>query len=202
METNVIGKGSFKARIQKLGSMLSSMIMPNIGALIAWGVLTALFIPDGYLPNAKLAEMVGPMLTYLIPILIGFTGGKVIAGERGAVVGAIATMGVIVGTGVPMMLGAMIMGPFAGYCMKKFDQVFQHRIRAGFEMLVNNFSAGLIGFGLAILGFLVIGPIVDSLTTAMAAGVDWILNAHLIPLANVFIEPAKVLFLNISKKLK
>ena len=196
METNVIGKGSFKARIQKLGSMLSSMIMPNIGALIAWGVLTALFIPDGYLPNAKLAEMVGPMLTYLIPILIGFTGGKVIAGERGAVVGAIATMGVIVGTGVPMMLGAMIMGPFAGYCMKKFDQVFQHRIRAGFEMLVNNFSAGLIGFGLAILGFLVIGPIVDSLTTAMAAGVDWILNAHLIPLANVFIEPAKVLFLN------
>lgn len=106
METNVIGKGSFKARIQKLGSMLSSMIMPNIGALIAWGVLTALFIPDGYLPNAKLAEMVGPMLTYLIPILIGFTGGKVIAGERGAVVGAIATMGVIVGTGVPMMLGA------------------------------------------------------------------------------------------------
>ena len=198
METNVIGKGSFKARIQKLGSMLSSMIMPNIGALIAWGVLTALFIPDGYLPNAKLAEMVGPMLTYLIPILIGFTGGKVIAGERGAVVGAIATMGVIVGTGVPMMLGAMIMGPFAGYCMKKFDQVFQHRIRAGFEMLVNNFSAGLIGFGLAILGFLVIGPIVDSLTTAMAAGVDWILNAHLIPLANVFIEPAKVLFLNNS----
>ena len=196
METNVIGKGSFKARIQKLGSMLSSMIMPNIGALIAWGVLTALFIPDGYLPNAKLAEMVGPMLTYLIPILIGFTGGKVIAGERGAVVGAIATMGVIVGTGVPMMLGAMIIGPFAGYCMKKFDQVFQHRIRAGFEMLVNNFSAGLIGFGLAILGFLVIGPIVDSLTTAMAAGVDWILNAHLIPLANVFIEPAKVLFLN------
>ena len=196
METIVIGKGSFKARIQKLGSMLSSMIMPNIGALIAWGVLTALFIPDGYLPNAKLAEMVGPMLTYLIPILIGFTGGKVIAGERGAVVGAIATMGVIVGTGVPMMLGAMIMGPFAGYCMKKFDQVFQHRIRAGFEMLVNNFSAGLIGFGLAILGFLVIGPIVDSLTTAMAAGVDWILNAHLIPLANVFIEPAKVLFLN------
>lgn len=196
METSVKGKGSLKARVQKLGSTLSSMIMPNIGALIAWGVLTALFIPDGYFPNARLAEMVGPMLTYLIPILIGFTGGKVIAGERGAVVGAIATMGVIVGTDVPMMLGAMIMGPFAGYCMKKFDQIFQHRIRAGFEMLVNNFSAGLIGFGLAILGFLVVGPVVDSLTTAMANGVDAILNAHLIPLANVFIEPAKVLFLN------
>lgn len=189
-------KGSLKAKVQKLGSTLSSMVMPNIGALIAWGVLTALFIPDGYFPNEAFATMVGPMLTYLIPILIGFTGGKVIAGERGAVVGAIATMGVIVGTDVPMMLGAMLMGPLAGYCMKKFDQVFQHRIKAGFEMLVNNFSAGLIGFALALLGFSVVGPVVDTLTKAMASGVDMILSAHLIPLANIFIEPAKILFLN------
>lgn len=194
--TSVGGKGSLKAKIQRLGSTLSSMIMPNIGALIAWGVLTALFIPDGYLPNEKLATMVGPMLTYLIPILIGYTGGKVIAGERGAVVGGIATMGVIVGTDIPMMLGAMIMGPFAGYSMKQFDKYFQHRIKAGFEMLVNNFSAGLIGFALAILGFVIIGPVVNTLTTAMATGVDVILNAHLIPLANIFIEPAKILFLN------
>lgn len=194
--TSVEGKTSLKAKVQKLGSTLSSMIMPNIGALIAWGVLTALFIPDGYFPNEQLAEMVGPMLNYLIPILIGYTGGKVIAGERGAVVGGIATMGVIVGTGIPMMLGAMIMGPFAGFCMKQFDKYFQHRIKAGFEMLVNNFSAGLIGFALAILGYIVVGPVVDTLTTAMATGVDIILNAHLIPLANIFIEPAKILFLN------
>lgn len=116
------------------------MVMPNIGALIAWGVLTALFIPDGYLPNKAFATMVGPMLTYLIPLLIGYTGGKVIAGDRGAVVGAIATMGVIVGTDIPMMLGAMIMGPLGGFTIKKFDQYFQHRIKAGFEMLVNNFQ--------------------------------------------------------------
>ena len=167
------------------------MVMPNIGALIAWGVLTALFIPDGYLPNKAFATMVGPMLTYLIPLLIGYTGGKVIAGDRGAVVGAIATMGVIVGTDIPMMLGAMIMGPLGGFTIKKFDQYFQHRIKAGFEMLVNNFSAGLIGFALALLGFSAIGPIVDALTAAMARGVEIILNAHLIPLTSIFIEPAK-----------
>ncbi|UDM80220.1 PTS mannitol transporter subunit IICBA [Vagococcus fluvialis] len=189
-------KKAFKAKVQKLGSTLSSMVMPNIGALIAWGVLTALFIPDGYLPNEEFASMVGPMLTYLIPILIGYTGGKVIAGDRGAVVGGIATMGVIVGTDIPMMLGAMLMGPLAGICMKKFDQYFQHRIKAGFEMLVNNFSAGLIGFALALLGFTLVGPFVDTLTKAMASGVDMILSAHLIPLANIFIEPAKILFLN------
>lgn len=189
-------KKAFKAKVQKLGSTLSSMVMPNIGALIAWGVLTALFIPDGYLPNEQFASMVGPMLNYLIPILIGYTGGKVIAGDRGAVVGGIATMGVIVGTDIPMMLGAMLMGPLAGFCMKKFDQFFQHRIKAGFEMLVNNFSAGLIGFALALLGFTLVGPFVDALTKAMASGVDMILSAHLIPLANIFIEPAKILFLN------
>lgn len=191
-----VNKKSLKAKVQKLGSTLSSMVMPNIGALIAWGVLTALFIPDGYLPNKAFATMVSPMLTYLIPLLIGYTGAKVVAGDRGAVVGAIATMGVIVGTDVPMMLGAMIMGPLAGFIMKQFDRLFQDKIKAGFEMLVNNFSAGLIGFGLALLGFVVIGPVVDGLTQAMATGVEVILNAHLIPLTNIFIEPAKILFLN------
>lgn len=197
MEQNVqTSSASLKSKVQRFGSTLSSMIMPNIGALIAWGVLTMLFIPDGYLPNESFATMVGPMLNYLIPLLIGYTGGKIIGGDRGSVVGAIATMGVIVGTDIPMMLGAMIMGPLGGFVIKKFDQVFQHRIRAGFEMLVNNFSAGLIGFALALLGFSAIGPVVDTLTQAMANGVELILNAHLIPLANIFIEPAKILFLN------
>ena len=189
-------QASLKAKVQKLGSTLSSMVMPNIGALIAWGVLTALFIPDGYLPNESFASMVGPMLTYLIPLLVGYTGGKVIAGERGAVVGAIATMGVIVGTEIPMIMGAMIMGPLGGFAIKKFDAIFQSRIKTGFEMLVNNFSAGLIGFALALVGFQAIGPVVDRLTQAMAAGVETILNAQLIPLTNIFIEPAKILFLN------
>ena len=189
-------QASLKAKVQKLGSTLSSMVMPNIGALIAWGVLTALFIPDGYLPNEAFASMVGPMLTYLIPLLVGYTGGKVIAGERGAVVGAIATMGVIVGTEIPMIMGAMIMGPLGGFAIKKFDAMFQSKIKTGFEMLVNNFSAGLIGFALALVGFQAIGPVVDRLTQAMAAGVETILNAHLIPLTNIFIEPAKILFLN------
>lgn len=189
-------KGSLKAKVQKVGSTLSSMVMPNIGALIAWGVLTALFIPDGYFPNEAFATMVTPMLNYLIPILIGYTGGKVIAGDRGAVVGAIATMGVIVGTDIPMLLGAMIMGPLGGFVIKKFDDIFQDKIKAGFEMLVNNFSSGLIGFALALLGFVAVGPFVDALTQAMATGVQVIIDAHLVPLANIFIEPAKILFLN------
>lgn len=189
-------KKGHKAKIQKFGSYLSGMVMPNIGAFIAWGVLTALFIDTGWLPNPELNNLVGPMLTYLLPLLIGYSGGNMVYQQRGAIVGAIATMGVIVGSEIPMFIGAMVMGPLGGYCIKKFDDLFQEKVRPGFEMLVNNFSAGLIGFALAILAFYGVGPVVTSLTQLMADGVAAIISVNLLPLANVFIEPAKILFLN------
>lgn len=189
-------KSGLKAKVQRLGSYLSGMVMPNIGAFIAWGVITALFIDTGWLPNKELSTLVSPMLTYLLPLLIGYTGGSMIHGQRGAVVGAIATMGVIVGSDVPMFIGAMIMGPLGGWCIKKFDDAFQAKIKAGFEMLVNNFSSGLIGFALAIIAYYAIGPVVEGATHLMAQGVETIINMHLLPLANIFIEPAKILFLN------
>ena len=189
-------KKGAKATVQRIGSYLSGMVMPNIGAFIAWGIITALFIEAGWLPNAQLATMVDPMLKYLLPILIGYTGGSMVYGQRGAVVGSIATIGVIVGSDVPMFIGAMALGPLGGYCIKKFDDIFRDKIRAGFEMLVNNFSSGIIGFGLAIIAFYAVGPFVTGLTNLLASGVDWIVNAGLLPLANIFIEPAKILFLN------
>lgn len=188
---------NLKVAVQRLGTALSGMVMPNIGGFIAWGIITALFIPTGYLPNKNFAELVGPMLTYLLPLLIAYTGGKNIYGDgRGGVVGAIAAMGVIVGTDIPMFIGAMAMGPLAGWLMKQFDKAVQPKIKAGFEMLVNNFSAGILGFALSLFGFTLIGPIVETLTNLMAKGVEVIINAHLLPLANIFIEPAKILFLN------
>ena len=189
-------QSSLKVRVQKLGTSLSNMVMPNIGAFIAWGVLTSLFIPTGWLPNENLATIVGPAITYLLPLLIGYTGGYMVHGQRGAVVGAIATFGAVAGASVPMFIGAMIMGPLGGWCIKKFDQAFQEKIRPGFEMLVNNFSAGLIGFALIIFAYLAVGPIVSTLTDAIGNGVQAIVDAKLLPLANILVEPAKILFLN------
>ncbi|MCK1206651.1 PTS mannitol-specific transporter subunit IIBC [Streptococcus uberis] len=189
-------KSSLKVKVQKLGTALSNMVMPNIGAFIAWGVLTALFIPTGWLPNAEFAKAVGPAITYLLPLLIGYTGGYVVHGQRGAVVGAIATFGAVAGSEVPMFIGAMAMGPLGGWAIKKFDQAFQEKIRPGFEMLVNNFSAGLIGFGLLLLAFKLVGPFVAIFTTAIGNGVQAIVDMKLLPLANILIEPAKILFLN------
>ncbi|MCK1257731.1 PTS mannitol-specific transporter subunit IIBC [Streptococcus uberis] len=189
-------KSSLKVKVQKLGTALSNMVMPNIGAFIAWGVLTALFIPTGWLPNAEFAKAVGPAITYLLPLLIGYTGGYVVHGQRGAVVGAIATFGAVAGSEVPMFIGAMAMGPLGGWTIKKFDKAFQEKIRPGFEMLVNNFSAGLIGFGLLLLAFKLVGPFVAIFTTAIGNGVQAIVDMKLLPLANILIEPAKILFLN------
>ncbi|CUA80393.1 PTS mannitol transporter subunit IICB [Anoxybacillus suryakundensis] len=186
----------FRVKVQRFGSYLSGMIMPNIGAFIAWGIITALFIPTGWLPNETFAKLVGPMITYLLPLLIGYTGGKMIYDVRGGVVGATATMGVIVGSDIPMFLGAMIMGPLGGYAIKQFDKLFHGKVKQGFEMLVNNFSAGIIGGLLTLVAFKGIGPVVLGLNKTLAAGVEAIVHAKLLPLANIFIEPAKVLFLN------
>ncbi|NQF13526.1 PTS mannitol transporter subunit IICBA [Brevibacillus sp. HB1.3] len=188
--------GGIRVSVQKFGRFLSAMVMPNIGAFIAWGLITALFIPTGWRPNEELAKLVGPMITYLLPLLIGYTGGKMVHDVRGGVVGAVATMGVVVGSDIPMFLGAMIMGPLGGWVIKKVDQLFEGKIRSGFEMLVNNFSAGIVGGLLTILAFKAIGPVVVGLSKALAAGVEVIVGAGLLPLASIFIEPAKILFLN------
>jgi PTS system mannitol-specific IIC component len=172
------------------------MVMPNIGAFIAWGLITAMFIPGGWFPNEHLAIMVSPMLKYLLPTLIAFTAGKNISGYRGGVAGAVAAMGVIIGTDTPMFLGAMIMGPLAGWCIKKFDSMVKGKVGAGFEMLVDNFSLGIIALLLAIAGYLLIGGIVEGLSDVLGAGVNWMLKHKLNPLLSLIVDPAKVVFLN------
>ncbi|PRD14588.1 PTS mannitol transporter subunit IICBA [Pantoea coffeiphila] len=191
-----MSSSDIKIKVQNFGRFLSNMVMPNIGAFIAWGIITALFIPTGWLPNETLAKLVGPMITYLLPLLIGYTGGRLVGGDRGGVVGAITTMGVIVGADMPMFLGSMIAGPLGGWAIKTFDRQVDGKIKSGFEMLVNNFSAGIIGMLLAILAFLAIGPLVEGLSHILAAGVNLMVQNNLLPLTSIFVEPAKILFLN------
>ena len=191
----VTGTG-FKAGVQRIGGYLAAMVMPNIGAFIAWGLITALFIPTGWLPNETLAQLVGPMITVLLPVLIGYTGGRLVHGQRGAVVGAVATVGIVVGSDIPMFLGAMIIGPLTAFILKQFDALFQNKIKPGFEMLIDNFSAGIIGGGMAIFGLWGVGPVVRTITDAAGDAVDWLVRENLLPFASVLVEPAKVLFLN------
>ena len=187
---------NIKLKVQNFGRFLSNMVMPNIGAFIAWGFITAIFIPTGWYPNETVAKLVTPMITYLLPLLIGYTGGKLVHGERGAVVGAITTMGVVVGSAIPMFLGAMIVGPLGGWVIKKFDKAVDGKIKSGFEMLVNNFSAGIIGMLLALLSFFAIGPSVVVASNVLASGVDYMVQHNLLPLTSIIVEPAKILFLN------
>ena len=172
------------------------MVMPNIGAFIAWGLIAAFFIPDGWFPNDTINGMVGPMLRFLLPILIGYTGGKAVGGQKGAVTGALATLGAIAATESTMFIGAMICGPLGGWCIKKFDKAMEGHIPAGFEMVVNNFSVGIIGAILAILSIYVIAPVCVTLTGWLGAGVQFLVDRSLLPLTAVLVEPAKVLFLN------
>ncbi|QWA10007.1 PTS transporter subunit EIIC [Sodalis ligni] len=195
--TEQIGeKKSFLVKVQRFGNFLSGMVMPNLGVFVAWGLITALFIPTGWIPNAHLAALVSPILTYLLPLLVGFTGGYIVHGQRGGALGALATMGIIIGSNVTMLGGAMIIGPFAAWLMKKVDHYLEGRFRAGFEMLISNFSMGIVGLVITLLGYLIIGPIISVLIHILSAGVNWSIAHEVLPLISIFVAPAQVLFLN------
>lgn len=187
---------NLKVGVQSFGRFLSNMVMPNIGAFIAWGLITAIFIPTGWWPNEEMANLVSPMITYLLPLLIGYTGGKIVGGDRGAVAGAITTMGVIVGADIPMFMGAMVAGPLGGLAIMKFDKAIHGKIKPGFEMLVNNFSLGIIAMIMAMIAYKLIGPMVSVITQSLGDGVGWIVEQQLLPLVSIIVEPAKILFLN------
>ena len=222
----VSGAKAAQVHVQRFGAFLTGMIMPNLPAFIAWGLITSLFIAKGWLPNSILGGfgnadtvgwqgaatalatgadgatfhqylgLVGPMIVYLLPLLIANQGGRMVYGERGGVVASIATMGVIVGSTIPMFLGAMIVGPLAAWLMKKIDKIWDGKIRPGFEMLVNMYSAGIVGMGLAIGAFFGIAPFVTHVSAWLGSGVQGLADAHLLPLMSIIVEPAKVLFLN------
>lgn len=189
-------KNDVKIFVQNFGRFLSGMVMPNIGAFIAWGIATALFIPTGWIPNEELAKLISPMLNYLLPLLIGYSGGKLIAGERGGVMGAITTAGVIAGTTIPMFIGAMIAGPIGGIIIKKFDKTINGKVKSGFEMLINNFSIGILGIILAIIFYEAVGPLVETANGVLGNGVNKLVQLGLLPITSLLVEPAKILFLN------
>ncbi|MCM3697593.1 PTS mannitol transporter subunit IICB [Microbacterium oleivorans] len=213
-------RGGARVAVQRFGTFLSGMVMPNIAAFIAWGLITALFIDTGWVGQNGPVEgwrwadsrmlgggegpdgtvwtgLVGPIITYLLPTLIAYTGGRMVNGVRGGVVGAVAAMGVIVGAaGTIMFLGAMIVGPLAALILKYVEKLWEGKIRSGFEMLVDNFSAGFVAFFTALAAFFWLAPVIKAVTDALGGAVGWLIDNGLIPLASIIVEPAKVLFLN------
>jgi PTS system mannitol-specific IIC component len=185
-----------RERMRRFGGFMSAMVVPNIGAFIAWGLIAALFIPTGWFPQPALAELVAPTVHYLLPVLVGYAGGSLVHGTRGAVVGAVATMGATIGAGTPMLLAAMVLGPLAGGLLKRLDALVAARTPSGFEMLVNNLTAGVLGASLAVAAHLWVGPVVEVFTQALGDAVELLAERRLLPLAAFVIEPAKVLFLN------
>lgn len=186
-------KVSYRVKAQRFGGKLSAMVLPNLEAFMGWGILTALGI---WLSNDMLKGFIAPMLTYLLPILIGVAAGKMVYGDKGAVIGAFATMGVIVGSNVTMLLGAMIIAPLAAWLLKKAEAVINPHIPVGFELLVGNLTIAILGAAVAIVGCVGLAPAITSLSSVFASGVAALENNNLLPLTAIFIEPAKVLFLN------
>jgi PTS system mannitol-specific IIC component len=191
-----VQKKNMRSKVQAFGGFLTGMVIPNMAAFIAWGFITALFIPTGWTPNAYFAKLVSPMITYLLPLLLAYTGGTLVAGARGGVAGAVGTFGLIVGSNIPMFLGAMIMGPLSAYIIKKFDALIEDKIPTGFEMVINNFSLGIIGLILCLLSYSFIGPVILQANKAITVVIEGLIKTGILPILAIVNEPAKVLFLN------
>ncbi len=185
-----------RAKVQAFGGFLTNMVLPNIGAFIAWGILTALFIPTGWIPNEYFGKMVGPTIIYLLPLLLAYSGGKMVGGHRGAVLGAIGAIGLIIGSDIPMFMGAMIIGPLGGIIIKKTDEFMDDKIPVGFEMVINNFTIGIIGFALMMFSYAIIGPAIQVANNVVKGAIEALVATGFLPLLSVVNEPAKVLFLN------
>ncbi len=195
-QLNSVQKKNMRSKVQAFGGFLTGMVIPNMGAFIAWGFITALFIPTGWIPNEYFAKLVGPMITYMLPLLLAYTGGKLVAGERGGVAGAIGTFGLIIGSNIPMFLGAMVMGPLSAYLIKKFDALIENKIPVGFEMVINNFSLGILGLLLSLLSYSIIGPVILQANNAVTILIEGLIKTGFLPILSLINEPAKVLFLN------
>lgn len=184
------------SKVQIFGRFLSRMVMPNISAFIAWGILTTLFHPNGWIPNASIGVLIQPMIYYALPLLIAYTGGKAVESTRGGVVAVVATMGLIVGSDVPMFLGAMLIAPLCGFVVKHVDALLKKIVPSGFEMLSTNFSTGLLGAFMAVIMLKSVGPLLNGLNFIIEEGVHRVVESNLLFLSAVFIEPGKILFLN------
>ncbi len=195
-------------RVQKFGGWLSSMIMPIIGLMIAWGLLTAFFIEKGWTPVAIIEEyIVGNVINYLIPVLIGFNAGRIVHKDRGGFIAAFVVFAVVLGnkynpgfaensTPSPQFLSAMIVGPVSAGILLGIDKLLDGKVKQGFEMLVNNFVMGFLAFGLGIGAFYGMPYVFNSITWALGELVRLLINNKLIFLSALIVEPAKIFFLN------
>jgi PTS system mannitol-specific IIC component len=109
------------------------------------------------------------MIMYLLPILIAFLGGRLIADIKGGVVGSMFAIGLIVagqylfapsyikpllnGSDMLMFLGAIIVGPLGGITIKYADFYVKKITPTGFEMLFSNLCVGMVGLILIVVAY-------------------------------------------------
>lgn len=187
---------SFTRHFFNFGNLLSDMVVPNLGAFIAWGLMSAMFSRSGWFPNPALNQVSLHIGHYLLPLALAYSGGRMTGGQRGGLVAIIATIGLITAMHESALFGAMIIGPTSGWITRVSDGFFRLKTRQGFELIVNNFSAALLSIVMCLVAYFGLAPLIAAMSAALAHAANWLISARLIPLANVIVEPAKVFFMN------
>jgi PTS system mannitol-specific IIC component len=185
-------------KLDQSGRFLSQLVFQNISGLLALGFLRILFAPSGWFPHEGVYQIVDFIVLYFIPIQFANTGGKMIGGQRGGVIASFVMVGLVAGntTSYSMILPSMCVGPIIGYLIKKTDQWLERRTPPGYELLIYNGAAGLVGTLTAVVCYLYVGPLFARTMQMIYQEALLLAQSQLLPLISVIIEPSKLFFFN------
>lgn len=184
------------AKIRRAGRFYSSVIMENIGVFMFIGLLSVIFNRNGWLPDEELYEISQFAYTTILPVCIAYSGGGRISGKPGGILAVLAVSGILCADTSLGLLSGMAAGPAAGFIWKYTWGFLEKKVPSSMQMLMRNLTAGVIGGGLAALGFYFLTPIFWAIERGIALFIHELLNRNLTGLLSLIIEPAKVFFLN------
>ena len=182
--------------LRKIGNRLSQMMMPHLSIFIAWGFINVVASLQFKELHLLLDGLEQALISYLLPLLIGYTGGKQVEESRGGTIAGIATIGMIIGTNSPQIIGAMIIGPLSVWSYVFIKKYWLDRLKDGYEMVANNILAGLVGGVWCLTAIFLIAPVINWLMQASAILILWFIDLKLLPAVSLVIEPLKVFFFN------
>lgn len=182
--------------IHKIGKFYTRIIMKHIGIFIFIGFLSVVFHDHGWFPNEDIYAISQLMYWTVLPAFIAFEGGRMIAGAEGGILAVLAISGLLLSENSIGLLGAMLIGPFAGKLWKYEEQFVERYAGPSFQMLVRNLLIGVCGGILSVLGYFLVSPVLGVVVKTAYGAIDWLVSSQLIGLISIVIEPAKVFFLN------
>lgn len=183
-------------KLHKVGKFYTRIIMNNIGIFIFIGILSVIFNDHGWLPDKNMYAISQLAYKVILPSFIAYEGGRSVGGKEGGIAGVLAISGVIWHESSAELLGAMLLGPAAGYLWKKECLWVEKYFPSCMQMLGKNMLLGTTGALFSAADIYLILPLLKQTAALFFSWISFLTRCNMTACLSFFIEPAKVFFLN------